>query len=1001
MSTNEDVAVNITLTGSDTDGDTLTYSVVNDPTNGTLSGTAPNLTYTPNDNYNGADSFTFTVNDGNTNSAPATVSITVNQTYSVTFSVDTNNVNLNGETPTIAGSFNGWCTTCDLLDVVEGSDGIYTKTIKVSNGYHEYKFTTTSDSRENIIGDCTENNNRHFTVNNADLVLPINLWNICGNFEIANNNPKLSSYLRIGTYNIKLGSGQNSNIGYVIDTSGMDIIVLQEAGGFSDIVTEANKSSFLQLINLDPSKYDCLLLNAQETDNEQDLAMVFKKSAISNIDSLTTTRLEITSGGLRDAMLVSFKVNIEGTLMDLNVINVHLDAGLEDGQSRLNLINKINEKYEEEDIPSKENVIIAGDFNWFGTRDGLMSSAINTDGEWIIYPQDTFDHLDTKKVNGITRTTNSTDQNANLFFSGYCEGSSNNKYLEIYNPTNETKNLDDYAFPNASNGSNGNYEYWNSFTTGATIAPGDVYIIAHGSADQSILDKADQTFQYLSNGDDGYALVKKLSGATKWGNRPSWPHSEDPAVEDEDFEVLDWIGNWNADPGSGWTIGSTANATQNKTLVRKNVIKGNSNPFGQSGSSQVTTSTEVTGSGSDQDSAYKALINNQYFGINADPILLDNNQDILASQHNTTTMLEWSTNDSAVPPHSPNIQQYASSIYQNKLIARLDCLMLGSGIQSTYVQNSYKVIGNPFDHTSTNFSTDNVNSLKNISDHLPVYIDLVLPHPIITSEGLKYINENNKSNQNIYTATSNMDNVQFSLVNGSDSDLTIDSVTGIVTLLGSLNKEIKEEYNFRLTATDTFGNVSDEFPVRIIVNDIDDESPFIVSGFSTNSITEFTGEGQLIYKAIALDPDSIKADIRFKLIPIENHENDIKYLKFNSITGEVTLKINPNYEKKSKYEFGIQAVDLQGNKSVVREFKLNIRRANVMLQISPGFNNIVYIKKGWNLIGTSDASILLKNNFIVPDSIFKFDNGYQRIEQNESGGYQLEENQGYWIKCDW
>jgi VCBS repeat-containing protein len=42
-----------------------------------LSGTAPNLTYTPAANYNGTDSFTFVANDGQTNSAIATVSITV------------------------------------------------------------------------------------------------------------------------------------------------------------------------------------------------------------------------------------------------------------------------------------------------------------------------------------------------------------------------------------------------------------------------------------------------------------------------------------------------------------------------------------------------------------------------------------------------------------------------------------------------------------------------------------------------------------------------------------------------------------------------------------------------------------------------------------------------------------------------------------------------------------------------------------------------------------
>ena len=42
-----------------------------------MSGTAPNLTYTPDANYNGPDSFTFKANDGTEDSNTATVSITV------------------------------------------------------------------------------------------------------------------------------------------------------------------------------------------------------------------------------------------------------------------------------------------------------------------------------------------------------------------------------------------------------------------------------------------------------------------------------------------------------------------------------------------------------------------------------------------------------------------------------------------------------------------------------------------------------------------------------------------------------------------------------------------------------------------------------------------------------------------------------------------------------------------------------------------------------------
>ena len=75
VTTQEDTQVSITLSGCDIDGDTLIYSVVRGPAGGDLSGTGANLTYTPNENFNGSDGFTFKVNDGTTNSDEATVSI--------------------------------------------------------------------------------------------------------------------------------------------------------------------------------------------------------------------------------------------------------------------------------------------------------------------------------------------------------------------------------------------------------------------------------------------------------------------------------------------------------------------------------------------------------------------------------------------------------------------------------------------------------------------------------------------------------------------------------------------------------------------------------------------------------------------------------------------------------------------------------------------------------------------------------------------------------------
>src|SRR5204862_311476 len=76
LTNNEDTALPITLTASDPDGPVTNFTLVTLPTNGTLSGTPPNLIYLPVTNYSRSDSFTFTVNDGSLTSALATITIT-------------------------------------------------------------------------------------------------------------------------------------------------------------------------------------------------------------------------------------------------------------------------------------------------------------------------------------------------------------------------------------------------------------------------------------------------------------------------------------------------------------------------------------------------------------------------------------------------------------------------------------------------------------------------------------------------------------------------------------------------------------------------------------------------------------------------------------------------------------------------------------------------------------------------------------------------------------
>lgn len=79
VTTPQGVPLDITLGGSDPNDPALplTYLVIDGPAHGTLSGTAPQLRYTPDPAYSGPDSLRFQVSNGTIDSGPATVAITV------------------------------------------------------------------------------------------------------------------------------------------------------------------------------------------------------------------------------------------------------------------------------------------------------------------------------------------------------------------------------------------------------------------------------------------------------------------------------------------------------------------------------------------------------------------------------------------------------------------------------------------------------------------------------------------------------------------------------------------------------------------------------------------------------------------------------------------------------------------------------------------------------------------------------------------------------------
>ncbi|MEW8505220.1 MAG: Ig-like domain-containing protein, partial [Candidatus Thiodiazotropha sp.] len=127
VGTNEDtpVTVDVLPNDSDPDGDTLTVVSVTQGTNGTVSidPVSGNPVYTPNADFNGTDTFTYTVDDGNGGTDTATVTVTVGAVNDAPVATD-DTVGTNEDTP----------VTVDVLPNDSDPDGDTLTVVSVTQG---------------------------------------------------------------------------------------------------------------------------------------------------------------------------------------------------------------------------------------------------------------------------------------------------------------------------------------------------------------------------------------------------------------------------------------------------------------------------------------------------------------------------------------------------------------------------------------------------------------------------------------------------------------------------------------------------------------------------------------------------------------------------------------------------------------------------------------------------------------------------------------------------
>jgi len=156
-----------------------------------------------------------------------------------------------------------------------------------------------------------------------------------------------------------------------------------------------------------------------------------------------------------------------------------------------------------------------------------------------------------------------------LFFSEYIEGWSQNKAIEVYNPTSSTIDLSNYKIERYSNGAT-NSSAGGITTLSGMLAPGDAFVLTNGETDTS------STFGYCDP-----ALISLGDMAEPNGSYPTPMHmnGNDAIVLTKNNSILDVIGRvgedpvsgaWTDDTASGFTMGTWWTAQH--TLIRKNTI---------------------------------------------------------------------------------------------------------------------------------------------------------------------------------------------------------------------------------------------------------------------------------------------------------------------------------------------------------------------------------------------------------------------------------------------
>jgi hypothetical protein len=275
---------------------------------------------------------------------------------------------------------------------------------------------------------------------------------------------------------------------------------------------------------------------------------------------------------LDEAIFVTHTVDVEATTLALTSVptTIQIDEAFGFTVSAEDANGNVDIAARSISVSSDGTGTLGGSISSIALSNGVLDLddlTYDTEEDFVLTITDGVLSASTSSISAVAEATGT------LFFSEYFEGSSNNKYLEIYNGTGAEVDLSTVTVKQSNNGSgfdgHSTAPQAYSVTLSGTLAAGEVYIIYNGQAEiAEILAEGDLALSY-GDGD---------------GDRVASFNGDDALGLFHDGVLVDLFGDPSNDPGSSWAVAGEDGATTNHTLVRKSATtNGNTETLGSFG----------------------------------------------------------------------------------------------------------------------------------------------------------------------------------------------------------------------------------------------------------------------------------------------------------------------------------------------------------------------------------------------------------------------------------